>query len=368
LIETVSSAFVREVSILASLQDASNVVKLLGVCFGPGDVDFEDVWLVMQWVDGKDLRQLLNGTNVLSGTLPEEKALSILIGISMALEQAHSKRVGHLDLKPDNILLDSQGNVLLADFGIARTASAVSFTLTVQRALSAIPGAGTYYYMAPEQFRTHPDYGTSDTSERVTVVADVFALGAIAFELWTGRMLHQGRNAFAIAQLYSSRQTVGPLDDLIPAGLLALIERCLAQTPEQRPTAAEARAELQRLAQSGTAAAAGAEGMATGPVIRKLEQVRLTCFCYWTCIDIVFQRVRVLEKENVQLRSELALMRSDFDRHRAEVLERLSSKPEPVETPVDPQAEAAQVLSLTCLACPSDRDNRSTHRRPKHFR
>jgi serine/threonine-protein kinase len=283
-IASLSSAFIREVEILASLQDAPNVVKLLGVCFGPNELDFENVWLVMQWVDGKDLRQLLlSGASVLSGTLPEEQALAMLTGISMALEQAHAKCVGHLDVKPDNVLLDSQGNVLLADFGISRMASAVSFTLTLQRALSAMPGAGTFYYMAPEQFRTHPDYGTPDTVERVTVVADVFALGMIAFELWTGRMLHQGRNAFAIAQLYFSRQPVGPLDELIPAGLLAFIERCLVHNPEQRPTATEARLELQRLSRSGAATVAGAEGMATGPVIRKLEQVRFLVSCNGVC-------------------------------------------------------------------------------------
>ena len=122
-------------------------------------------YLLMEYVDGLSLRQLQQ-----TARLAPAEALAIVPQICDALQYAHEQGVVHRDIKPENILVDRQGRVKVADFGLARLASA-------HNAEEADVAMGTPGYMAPEQ-HTHPD--------RVDHRADIYALGAVFYEMLTG--------------------------------------------------------------------------------------------------------------------------------------------------------------------------------------
>ena len=128
-------------------------------------------YLVMEYVDGGNLRQLLQ-----YGSLAPEQALHIIPQICEALHYAHEVGVVHRDIKPENILLDQRGQVKIADFGLAKLMgpSAAEFTLTGTRQVM-----GTLNYMAPEQ-RTRP--------QEVDHRADIYSLGVVLYEMLTGEL------------------------------------------------------------------------------------------------------------------------------------------------------------------------------------
>ncbi len=119
-------------------------------------------FLHMEWIEGDTLRAL-----VAEGPLPLDRAMAIARGFLGALAYAHGKGVLHLDVKPENILLGKDGEVKLADFGLARAMGAEGMR-------TMVAGAGTPYYMSPEQLK-----GESGLDAR----ADVFAAGAVLYEM-----------------------------------------------------------------------------------------------------------------------------------------------------------------------------------------
>jgi aminoglycoside phosphotransferase (APT) family kinase protein len=137
--------------------------------------DFGDVdglcYLVMEYVDGVNLRQLMD-----SGQLQPAGALKIISQVCDALQYAHEEGIVHRDIKPENILLDKRGRVKIADFGLAKLLGRprAEFTLTGSRQVM-----GTLDYMAPEQ-RTRPQ----DVDHR----ADIYALGVVFYEMLTGEL------------------------------------------------------------------------------------------------------------------------------------------------------------------------------------
>jgi hypothetical protein len=128
-------------------------------------------YLVMEYVDGANLRQLLLGRD-----WEPRRALEVVPQVCDALQYAHEEGVVHRDIKPENILVDRRGNVKIADFGLAKLLrrSAAEFSLTGSRQVM-----GTLDYMAPEQ-RTTP----TEVDHR----ADVFALGVVFYEMLTGEL------------------------------------------------------------------------------------------------------------------------------------------------------------------------------------
>jgi serine/threonine protein kinase len=128
-------------------------------------------YLVMEFVDGANLRQVLRG-----GRLQPQQALAIIPQVCEALQYAHEQGVVHRDIKPENILLDRRGQVKIADFGLAKLMrpSAAEFTLTGSRQVM-----GTLDYMAPEQ-RTAP--------QEVDQRADIYSLGVVFYEMLTGAL------------------------------------------------------------------------------------------------------------------------------------------------------------------------------------
>ena len=130
-------------------------------------------YIVTEYAPNGSLRQLLHQHT--HQPLSQEKALSILAQIGSALHYAHEQQVVHRDLKPENILFNTQGNALIADFGLAITLASMSMHITTQ--------AGTPAYMAPEQVQ-----GV------VSREGDQYALGCIAYELFTGQRLFTAPN------------------------------------------------------------------------------------------------------------------------------------------------------------------------------
>jgi len=126
-------------------------------------------YLVMEFVDGQSLRDLMKSTR-----LPPEEALKVVPKICEALGYAHSKGVIHRDIKPENILVDRDGRVKIADFGLARILSGEGVaSVTVSRVVMGTPG-----YMAPEQYQ----------GMKVDHRADIYSLGAVFYEMLTGEV------------------------------------------------------------------------------------------------------------------------------------------------------------------------------------
>jgi len=128
-------------------------------------------YFLMEFVDGTDLRHIIQ-----AGELTSDQALAIVPQVCEALHYAHKKGIVHRDIKPENILLDTEGNIKIADFGLARLlgkpTSAYTLTQSGQR-------MGTPHYMAPEQIE-HP--------QEVDHRADIYSLGVVFYEMLTGEL------------------------------------------------------------------------------------------------------------------------------------------------------------------------------------
>jgi serine/threonine protein kinase len=190
--------FLREARSLARLQHPNLVVIY---DFGEADGLF---FIVMEYVEGKTLRQLIHGE-----TLAPERTLQILPQICSGLRYMHSQGIIHRDIKPENILIGDDHRVRITDFGLARLIepSGADISLT-----GSTHTPGTPHYMAPEQLQD---------PENVDHRADIFALGVVFYEMLTGH-LPQGRFA-----LPSAEASVGKkVDDVVL--------RSLEPDPEQR--------------------------------------------------------------------------------------------------------------------------------------
>ena len=164
---------------------------------------------------------------------PRQSA-ALMVKVARAVHYAHEKGVLHRDLKPGNILLDSHGEPLVTDFGLARC-EAVSSYLT--RSLSSF---GTPGYIAPEQ--------ADGPAAQLTPAADVYSLGAILFELLTGRTPFVGENAFAVMKQSADERApkVRSLAPHLDRDLEIICDRCLEREPADRyQSAAEVADDLQ---------------------------------------------------------------------------------------------------------------------------
>ena len=195
-------------------------------------------YIVMELIDGESLADRLS-----KGPLPPAQVLRYGIEIATALDAAHRQGIVHRDLKPGNIMLTRAGAKLL-DFGLARTGSDVAidgFAPTVARPLTEEGTiVGTFQYMAPEQLEGLP-------ADRRT---DIFALGAVLYEMATGRRAFDGktRTSLIAAIVSAEPPPIATVQPLAPAGLWRVIQLCLRKDPEERwQSAHDVRLELENI-------------------------------------------------------------------------------------------------------------------------
>jgi hypothetical protein len=176
-------------------------------------------FLSMEYVDGEDLASLLRRI----GRLPNDKAVEIARQMCAGLAAAHARGIVHRDLKPANIMIDGQGQVRITDFGLAGLAEQFS---------GAEIRAGTPAYMSPEQLE----------AKEVTLRSDIFSLGVVLYELFTGKSPYDSPTLAKLARrrLESSPPPPSPstlVPDLDPA-VERLILRCMERDPNLRPSSA----------------------------------------------------------------------------------------------------------------------------------
>jgi eukaryotic-like serine/threonine-protein kinase len=193
-------------------------------------------YMVLEYVDGRNLRQILSQCAARKILLPVDFAAYLAHVVAEALDYAHSARdaagrplgIVHCDVSPSNLFISRLGEVKLGDFGVARTAGAGS----------ASPAAfGKVRYLAPEQIRGEP----------VTPAADLFALGAVLFELLTDEPAFAGADVNEVGQRILRGERRGPreLRPAVPGALDAVVRKALSADPAQRfGSAAEMAAEI----------------------------------------------------------------------------------------------------------------------------
>ena len=235
--------FEREARIASNLRHPTIVT-----IYDYGPTDDGKLFLVMEYLEGQTLEQVLRTT----ACLPVERTLHIAVQVLRALSHAHSKRVVHRDLKPSNLFLTASDEdpdyVKVLDFGLAKyfvdedasdvqSAVALDHDVTGQRQVVC----GTPSYMAPEQWRGRIDART-----------DIYALGVILYRMLTGNLPFTGQPDYELYHRVITEE-VPPLhvmkpDLECPPGLEAVVMKALAKDPRRRyGTAREMRADLERL-------------------------------------------------------------------------------------------------------------------------
>jgi serine/threonine-protein kinase len=179
--------------------------------------DSDQVYMVMEWVDGKLLRQLLQQER----KLPLEQTVSILLQMCDVLEYVHKHDVVHRDLKPENVMIDDRGRIKLIDFGIAASAGARRLTFA-----NFSKTMGTPDYISPEQVK----------GKRGDVRSDIYALGVMLYEMSTGALPFSGPNPFAVmnSRLLNSPVPPRELNPEVSPQLQEIIYRALEREPKNR--------------------------------------------------------------------------------------------------------------------------------------
>lgn len=196
---------------IGKLMDHPGVMRVFS------DGDRSRVYMVMEWVEGRLLRKILQETR----KLPTERAIRITLRILDALGYIHSHGVVHRDLKPENVMVDEQDNIKLIDFGIAGNASARRITFA-----KFTPTMGTPDYISPEQVK----------GQRGDARSDLYALGVMFYEMLTGKVPFSGANPFLIMNDRLLNNPVPPreVDPTISEQLQEIIYRALERDPRNR--------------------------------------------------------------------------------------------------------------------------------------
>ncbi len=188
-------------------------------------------YITMEYVSGEDLKRFIRR----AGTLSSGKAIHIAKQVAEGLAEAHRLGVVHRDLKPQNIMIDQDGNARIMDFGIARFSDAEGMT-------GSGVMIGTPEYMSPEQAEL----------KEVDARADIYSLGVVLYEMTSGRVPFEGETPLSLAMKHKTEKArdVREWNPLIPPGLAAVIAKCMAKSRDDRfQTAEELIVELDRLEQ-----------------------------------------------------------------------------------------------------------------------
>ena len=207
--EDISLKFKREATAIANLSDA-NIVNVLDV----GTQDEMD-YIVMEYISGKTLKELIN----YSGKLNYTTAIKIALQIAKALDCAHRNNIIHRDIKPQNILVTESGEVKVTDFGIAKSTDSQTITNTT----SII---GSAHYLSPEQAKgTYIDFRS-----------DIYSFGIVLYEMVTGRLPFEGDSPVTVALKHLQEEPVPPknINSSIPDSLNKLILKAIQKEPIKR--------------------------------------------------------------------------------------------------------------------------------------
>ncbi|HEX4517798.1 MAG TPA: serine/threonine-protein kinase, partial [Polyangiaceae bacterium] len=202
--------FLREAEVLAALEHDA-IVKYIAHDRG---------WLAMEWLDGEDLGQRLE-----RGAMSIDECTALASRVAGAIAVAHAQGIVHRDLKPGNVFLvgGDAARAKVLDFGLARDLTQSSRPLTMVGAVM-----GSIGFLSPEQARGQPN---------VDARSDVFSLGCILFECWTGRPAFSGAHAVAVLAklLVEDAPRVRSVRADAPRALDELVARMLERDPEKRP-------------------------------------------------------------------------------------------------------------------------------------
>ncbi|MFJ5828067.1 Stk1 family PASTA domain-containing Ser/Thr kinase [Streptomyces sp. NPDC093089] len=205
-------------------------------------------YIVMEYVDGSTLRELLHSGRKL---LPE-RTLEMTVGILQALEYSHRAGIVHRDIKPANVMLTRTGQVKVMDFGIARAMGDAGMTMTQTAAV-----IGTAQYLSPEQAK----------GEQVDARSDLYSTGCLLYELLTVRPPFIGDSPVAVAYQHVREEPQPPsnFDGEITPEMDAIVLKALVKDPDYRyQSADEMRADIEACLDGQPVAAAAAMGMGMG--------------------------------------------------------------------------------------------------------
>ena len=201
-----------------------NIVKVYDVSFG----DLIQ-YIVMEYIDGITLKEFIER----QGSLKWKDAVYFTVQILKGLQHAHDKGIVHRDVKPQNIMVLSDGTIKVADFGIARFARNEQRTITDK-------AIGSVHYISPEQAR----------GEKTDEKADIYSVGVMLYEMLTGRLPFEAESAVSVAIMQLQRDPELPtaINPSIPLGLEQITMHAMQKNPERRyQSASEMLCDLEQL-------------------------------------------------------------------------------------------------------------------------